>query len=307
MRKVIGGNGADNTAATQAWLLATPNPIIRHLFLIGAPEDPRSIWLTDHEAPVIYQPYGTFQPSVIKRGQVTASIGLEVQTLQVTWAPNNTASTASMATASPLQLARLHVFDNWPVRIFRTFMPTPGDANTLGCCDWFGGRVKTTETSRGQLVFNVNSYLDVVTQKLPANVIEVTNTMAGYTAATAPPSSSIPVFDTFTGSSQNVIYGDCLSPTFGHVYDNGTFNEGYMIFLAGPGATLAGAWSAVGVSEKFTDGDSNEHNEFQLYALLPWPPTPGVDKFYVSSAAPINLGDESYYGFPWVPTPQTAV
>ena len=80
-----------------------------------------------------------------------------------------------------------------------------------------------------------------------------------------------------------------------------------MVFLAGPGATLAGAWSAIGQNGAWTDGDGNRHSEFVIFSPLPWPPTPGVDTFYVSTTAPINVGDESYYGFPYVPNPTQAV
>jgi hypothetical protein len=80
-----------------------------------------------------------------------------------------------------------------------------------------------------------------------------------------------------------------------------------MVFLSGSGATLAGAWSAIGQNGEFTDGDGNHHTEMVIYSPLPWPPTPGVDQFYVSTTAPINLGDEDYFGFPYVPLPTQAV
>jgi hypothetical protein len=80
-----------------------------------------------------------------------------------------------------------------------------------------------------------------------------------------------------------------------------------MVFLAGPGATLAGVWSAIGNNGSFTDGSGNHHSAFSIYSPLPWAPTPGVDKFYVSPAAPINISDGDYFGFPYVPAPTTAV
>lgn len=307
MRKCIGGNGLDNSAALISYLASGRRYTTAFLYLIGEPEHPQAIWATDHETPLVYNWLGTFQPAAMTKSALKWKVGLDSQNCKITWGPANRTFTNVTSTTSPLALTRIHFYDNWPVRIWKVYMPTPGDCNTLGAIDWFGGRVGDTTSGRGYLQFSVDDFMSVLTQKLPANVIEVTNTMAGYTAATAPPSSSIPVFETFTGSTENNILGDCLTPTFGHVYDNNTFNGGYMIFLAGTGATLAGAWSAVGISEKYTDGHGNEHNEFQLYASLPYPPTPGVDKFYVSQTAPINLGDESYFGFPWVPTPQTAV
>jgi len=175
--------------------------------------------------------------------------------------------------------------------------------------EWWAGRVNTTTSGRGQLVFNCNSFLDALSQQVPANVIETTNTLAGYTAVTAPPESSIPTFKAVTGSTQNVIYGDTISPpsAIDYVYDKNDFNSGFMVFLAGTGATLAGAWAAIGQSLPYTDGRGNRHNQFNIYGQLPWPPTPSVDTFYVSAVAPINYGDADYYGFPWVPTPQTNV
>ena len=307
MRQVIGGNGTDTTAAVKTWLAANTKLLTRFLYLIGEPDHPQAIWATNHETPLLYPVWGQFQPAVISKTPLKWQIGLNAQSTTITWAPGNTTLTASLSTASPLQLARAHFYDNWPVRIWKVYMPTPGDCNTLGAAEWFMGRVGGCTVGQGQLKFQVANLLDAMSEKIPANVIEVTNTLAGFTGATAPPSSSVPVFEAFDGSTETVIYGDCLSPTSGHVYDNNTFNAGYMIFLDGAGATLAGAWSAVGRSLKFTDGHSNEHNEFDLYSPLPWPPTPGVDQFYVSTAAPIDQTEEDYYGFPWVPAPSTAV
>jgi hypothetical protein len=308
MRKVIGGNGQDTTAATQAYLASTPNPLIRDLILLGPPEHPQSIWMTNYEAPLLWKPWGTFQPATVSRNGVTTKVGLEVQKISLTWSPGNRASTVSTSTASPQQLARLHFYDNWPVRIWKVFMPTPGDANTLGATDWFGGRIDTASVDRGKIAFSISSFLNVVTQKVPSTVIEVTNTLAATGAATAPPGDpSIPVFQTFAGSNENQIIADCLTPTAGKIYSGNQFAGGYMVFISGPGATLAGAWSAIGGNGEFSDGSGNHHSSFSIYSPLPWPPTPGVDKFYVSTTAPINQSDESYFGFPYVPSPQTAV
>jgi len=313
MRKVIGGNGADNTSAAQAWLAAGNNFTLRDLIIIGDPNDPRSIWLTNHEGPVIYSPYaGVFSPAVVTRGQVQAKIGLDIQKLTITWSPSNNASTVSTASASPAQLARLHFYDNWPVQILRALMPTPGDANTIGCVDWFGGRVDTVDVERNKLTFNVNSYLNVVTQKVPSTVIETTNTLASTAAVTLQPGDpSVPVFACFTGSTADFIIADCTSPNPGKVYAGNVFSGGYMVFLSGPGATLAGAWSAIGENGAFTDGDDNRHSQFEIYNALPWPPTPFADgsgdTFYVSAAAPVNISGEGNFGFPYVPNPQSGV
>lgn len=311
MRKVIGGNGADNTVATQAWLLETPNPCIRDLVIIGPPESPKSIWMTSHEAPVIYTPYGLFNPAVFTRDQVKVRIGLDVQTMGLTWTPGalpQASATVNTGTASPYQLAANHFYDNWPVLILRAYMPTPGDANTLGCAEWFGGRVKNCQVSRAGIRFNINSLLDVVSQKVPSTVIETTNTLASSTAVSLPVGDpSIPVFSCIAPSTETYIVADCTSPSSGKIYSGNLFSGGYMVFLAGAGATLAGAWSAIGQNGEYTDGHGNHHSQFVIFNPLPWPPTPGVDNFYVSKTAPINVGDESFFGFPYVPAPTQAV
>lgn len=308
MRKCIGGNQQDTTAAVQAYLAGTVRPLIQHLYLIGEPDDPASIRLTDYEAPLQYNPWGTFLPAVIKKDGVTTKIGLEVQKINVTWTPVNLQAGVTIATANPLQLARIHYYDNKPVRIWKVFMPTPGDANTLGACEWFGGRVGSCVVDRSQVQFSVSSFLDVVTQKIPANVIESTSTLAGYTAATIPPGdASIPIFKVFTGTTTTSIIADCLSPTANKIYAGNQFVAGYMVFLASTGATLPGVWSAIGGNGAFMDGSGNNHSIFSIYSALPWAPTPGVDTFYVSQAAPISQSDGDYFGFSFVPSPVSAV
>ena len=308
MRQCIGGNGADTTAAVQTYLRGTDHPLIRYIILIGEQEDPRSIFLTTHEAPVLYPPWGTFQPAVVNVGSVTAKVGLEVQKIALKWTPGNLNYTASAATASPLQLARLHFYDNWPVRIFKVFMPTPGDASTLGACAWFGGRIGATSVGRNEIEFTVNSFLDVVTQKLPANVIESTSTLAGFTAASlVAGETSQPTFQVFAGTTTNSIIADCLSPTANKIYSGNLFVAGYMVFLPGAGATLAGFWSAIGGNGAYIDGNGNHHSIFSIYTAMPWAPTPVVDQFYVSPAAPINSADGDFFGFPYTPQPTVAV
>ena len=186
--------------------------------------------------------------AVVSRGSITTKVGLDVQSTTVSWGRRAIrVSPPPPRTQRPSNWQRLHYYDNWPVRIWKCFMPTVGDANTLGATAWFGGRVANTTFGRNQIQFTVNSFLDVVTQKVPANVIESTSTLAGYTAATIPAGdASIPTFLTFTGSSTNIILADAISPVPGFIYVHGKFAAGYLVFLAGAGATLAGVWSAIG-------------------------------------------------------------
>jgi Uncharacterized conserved protein (DUF2163) len=314
MRKVTGGNGTDTTAAVATWLAAGNEFRLANLYLIGEPEDPMAVWLTDYEAPLLWPVWGTFQPAVISRGTVTSKIGLEVASLDVTWTPKQPAAfTQSVSTASPYQLAQLGYYDNWRVRLWTVYMPMPGDANTYGCSELFGGRVADTTVERGAIKFTVNSFLDVVNQYVPTNVIELTNTLASYTAATPPKGfSHIPQFNVVQGDSPTEVIGDMTYPNLHSILNANVCQHGYLVFNSGPGATLGGVWASIQQNIKITlpggyNQPNSDYNQFILYTPLPWAPTPGVDTFYVSGQAPIDQSDGSYFGFPYVPNPTIAV
>lgn len=280
-----------------------------NLYLIGELEDPSALWLTDYETDLLWPVWGKFkggQPAVIKRGPVKCRFGLEVSTLDLTWSPPPASFTQSISTASPYQLAMLGFYDNWKVRVWRTLMPSPGDANTFGAYELFGGRIGDSEVTRGSIKWTVNSFLDVVNQKVPPNVIEATNTLAGYKAFTPPPGlSRIPQFNIVAPVTTTVLYLDCTFPTAHQLFPTNAFNRGFLVFNSGAGATLGGMFAPIGASAVVNVGGTN-YNQVQLYTALPWPPTPGVDTCFISAAFPLNQPDGSYYGFRYVPEPEGA-
>jgi len=307
MRKVISGNGTDTTATVAAYLQSSKEIRLANLYLIGEADDPAAIWLTDYESPLAWPIWGTFLPGVIKRGTVTTKVGLEVSTLDLTWSPGNVTFTQSVATASPYQLAQLGYYDNWKVRCWTVYMPTPGDANTFGASELFGGFIGNSKVDQGKIVFRLDSFLRVVNEYVPTNVIELLNTAAAYAGPTPPAGfSEIPQFDVIAGGSNNVVIGACTTPSAGHVFDTDAFKQGFLVFNDGPGATLGRVWAAIQHNILITVGGT-DYNQFQLYNSLPWPPTPGVDTFYVSAACPINQADGTYVGFPYVPSPESSV
>lgn len=311
MRQVIDGQGLDSTAAVAAWLGAGKDLSLATLILIGAPENPASLWLTDWETPLLWPAWGTFFPAVVKRGSVTSAIGLTVQSLSLTWTPPNLAYSQTVSNASPYQLAKLGFYDNWLVRVWTVYMPTKGDAATFGASELFGGRVADSKCARGSIEWTVNSFLDVVNEQVPTNVIELTNTLASYTGATPPPGfSHIPQFAVIQGSSPTQIIGDQISPDAHSILNTNVARQGYLCFNTGAGTTLGGFWSPIAQNtgiNTLTPIDGRERfNQFVLYTPMPWTPTPGLDTFYVSGKSPLDQADGDYYGFPWVPDPSLA-
>ena len=307
MRQFIGGNGTDTSTSVRSFCASNNKFKLADLYLIGELENPRSLFLTSWESPLLWNPWGTFHPAVIKRDKVTSQVGLDVPTMNVEWTPRLFTFTSEESTMHPIQRAQLGRYDNLKFRLWRCIMPEPGgDANTYGACEYFGGWISDTKVERGKIEFNITSFLYVVDQKVPPNVIELNNTLAGF-RATKPPTglSTLPRFDVITGSTPTVIYGECTSPTPGQIFADDTFNFGYLVFLDGAGQTLAGFWSAIFKSEDIVVGP-NTYNKFTLFSPMPWAPSTS-DTFYVSRTFPINQADGDYFGFPYVPSPEHAV
>jgi hypothetical protein len=304
MKQVINGFGVDKTTEVLALLRAPDLLRLATLYLMGEPEDPLAYWFTDYESPLQWTLWGTFQPSMIVRGPVKSKIGLDVAQLDVTWSP---AATTATKMANPYQRVMARWFDNQPLRSWTVYMPTPGDADSLGCSELFGGRIKMATIDRGKIKFKINSFLDVVNAQIPLNTIELTNTMAAFTAATPPAGvSSIPQFNVIDGSTPGVLIADCTSPTAHHIFADNKLMNGYLVFNQGGSETLPGVWSAIAKNEAITIAGNN-YNKITLYTPTPWSPTPGTDTFYISGAAPINFDDGNYLGFPYVPSPESAI
>jgi hypothetical protein len=307
MKQILSGTGADTTATVMAWLKAHKQIHIADLYLIGEDDDPRSLWFTDYSTPLVWPLWGTFLSTRIKRGPVASKIGLEAESLDLEWSPKNATLTSSLATASPYQLARLGVYDNWRVRVWRCYMPTPGDASTWGAMELYAGWLGDCQVERGVIKFQVNSYLYALDQKVPSGIIESSSTLASYSAG-EPPSGydTRPVFKVQPGSTPTLIYGVQQTPFANARPSDDAWKNYYLVFMGVDGGTLRGAYSIIARNFTFSPGFPDIYAAFQLYSPLPWAPATYTDEFYVVKPAPINSTDAGYAGFPYVPAPETA-
>ena len=302
MKTCLDGSGADSTSAVQAYLLNNVAPRLRHLYLIGYPEDPYALWLTDNESDLVYSFWGTFVHAVVSRGTMSSKIGLDSTSLDISYSPALPRTFGvTTATANPMQLAQAGFYDNWPVRVWTAFLPTPGDCNTLGACEFFGGIVGATSVDRTGIKFSVNSFLYVTDTQVPPNQIEQTNSLASFLGAIPPAGLTvIPTFEVAgIGESTTSWSAAALTPTPGQIFSNNAFAQGFVVFTSG---TLEGFWSACAANSS-----GSGYNIFQVYAPFPWPPSPG-DEFYVSAKSPIDITDDANAKpFPYVPDPSQAV
>jgi hypothetical protein len=303
MRRVSNGGGFDVTAAAKAFLLSGNSFRQAHLFQIGAYGNPATIYATDWDTPLLWSVIGTFLPAAIKRSTITTKVGLDVSSTTVTWTPFNRTFTQSVGTGSPIQLAQLGYYDNVPITIYRVIMPTAGDANSY-VYPLFGGRAADITVDRGQIVFTVNCWLELLNQSLPANVVESTNIPASYAGAQPPPGfTTIPQFNVFPGSTESTLLLSVQPPyPLNHIFAANVFQYGWLWFNYGVDATLGGMWAIVANNE---EDPTHTFNEVDLLGGFPWPPTSGVDTCFISAPFPIDQADGGdYQGFPYVPNPQ---
>lgn len=310
MKQTFAGSGQNTTSSVLSYLAGTTQPLIKNLYIIGPPDNPYSLFMTDYETPLSYQlyPQKNFSPAVVTRGNIKCKIGLDSDSVDLTWSPGPNTYSNTVASANPRTLAMQGYYDNWPVLMLAAFMPTPGDVNTLGCAITFAGMIASTNVDREKIYWTVNSNMVLLDQQVPTNVIEATNSLANYGAATPPTGfTTIPQFTTFTGSTDTIIYGDVLPP-YGtaHIFTTNVFQGGYLIFIPGTGSTLSAFWGSIAGNQLFMDGHGNNHNQFEIYQPLPWPPTPFAagsgDQFIVSAPVPTTGG----FGFQYVPAPESA-
>ena len=175
MKKVTSGSNQDSTTTVVAYLAAGNSFRICSLYMIGESDWPGMLLMTDYEAPLLWRPQGLFIPADIARGQVGSAVGLEVTSLDVYYRPSSDYSVYNTIMNG--------YYDNWPVRIWKAFMPTPGDVETYGCCELFGGRIGATTIAKAEVHFVVNSFLDVINQQVPNQVIELSNPLEAFEAS----------------------------------------------------------------------------------------------------------------------------
>lgn len=292
MRKVINGKGQDTTNTVLDFLARGYELRLATLYLIGEPEDPNAFWLTDYDSPLTWSWMGKFYPDVIKRGSVKSQIGLEVQALDVNWSPSNKLLTTNINFTSPYQKSWLGLLDGATFQSWTAYMQAPGDADSLGASELFGGRIGKITIESGRIALTVNSFLDVVNQMVPGAVIESTNIAAGYQGAVPPAGSvSVPTF-TVTGATNTEVVGS------GGTFSLNAFTDGFIFFtsgaLAGTGIAVYGNAATVAGSTTFACGP------------LPVPPSAG-DTFYVSANAGNIVTGSGLYPFLYVPAPEQAV
>ena len=230
---------------------------------------------------------------LLERTKTTVSVGVEVDSIDVTAFPKSTdlVNGATWQTA-----ARLGYFDGAQVLIETAYIQTW--PTVIGTMHVFQGLVSDIYPERTSVKLAVKSALELLAQPFPRNVYQsvcmhtvydagCTATKASFTATGTVVSSPAPTLTSFkTGNAQAVGY----------------FDQGVITFTSGANSGLKRTVKAYDGAGGFT-------------FVLPLPVAPaagdtisvfaGCDKTVATCRTKFS-NDVHFRGFPWVPNPETA-
>ena len=224
-------------------------------------------------------------------------VGVEVDQLVFDVLPG-----AATVLGSPFLSAVLAgVFDGAELTLERAFMPQYGDTSA-GTVIMFASRVAEIDCGRSLATFTINSHLELLNLNLPRNLWQAgCVNMLGDASCGVNLASYAVSGAAAAGSSANAVLAALAQAT-------GYFDQGKISFTAGANTGLSrgiktwvagrGAPGTVSLIAPFPvapiSGDA-----FQIY--------PGCDKTLDANGCAKFANTARFRGFPYVPTPETAV
>lgn len=233
-----------------------------------------------------------FSSFMIARSRIKVSVGLEVDTLDVTVNPSPTDQLNGLPWLTTLRQGAL---DAASVRLERIFMPTWGDTS-MGAMLLFSGRVADVEVGRTSAKLTVKSELELLDTQLPRNFFQsgCMNTL----------------FDNACGLDKSkfannglVVSGSVTEMTTSLTQPDDTFTLGTVSFLTGVNK---------GVSRSVRKHAGGKIT-FALPLLAPvqqgdtFVAYPGCDKLKSTCEGGVFNNVINFRGFPFVPDPEVAV
>ena len=277
MRSFINGSGTDVTSAVISYLAAHRQLLCADLIQLQTAVQgeawSQNILMTLFDRPLTWSHVGTFVPGRFSRGEIESSVGLDTESMDLDWHLRDSDvfyNPPADVAITQLQAFERGLWDNGLVNVFRTVMPTVGDANTYGAMQVFGGRIgEVSKLTRTGVTLKVNSLLELLDQYIPTNLIEATNIQCQYGIGQPPAGLSVlPVFTVAAGSTPGLLLGNCVSPNSGQLFAADTFDFGYIQFNSG--TSLGKIFRSVWFSEP-----QSGLNAFYFYDPLPWLPAVG--------------------------------
>lgn len=228
-----------------------------------------------------------------ERSKLKVIIGTQVDELDIRIYPEPTDLVGGI---SFLEAAWQGQFDGALLQLERAFMPTYGDTSA-GAIVLFAGRISDIECTRTSVDLKCRSHLELLNVQMPRRLWQASCThVFGDAMCQFDRSSMEATFPAGPGSSQ-VQIASLVSPTPSNLYVQGTV-LGVTGANAGSSRTIArmgGGWINVKLAflSPVLEGD-----QFRLL--------PGCDRTLATCTNVFNNAAH-FGGFPYVPTPETAV
>jgi uncharacterized phage protein (TIGR02218 family) len=228
-----------------------------------------------------------------ERSKLKVVIGTQVDELQVKIYPE---PADLVGGSSFLEAAWQGQFDGALLQLERAFMPSYGDTSP-GTIVLFAGRISDLECTRTSVDIKCRSHLELLNIQMPRRLWQASCThLFGDAMCQFDRSSMQATFSAGSGSDQTQI-ATSLSPTPPNLYVQGTV-IGITGANAGASRTVAsmsGGWVHVKLAflSPVVAGD-----QFQLL--------PGCDRTFATCNNVFNNAAH-FGGFPYIPTPETAV
>lgn len=229
---------------------------------------------------------------VITRGKTKLSVGIAVDTLDVTLAANASVMIGSVAL---LPFVAGGGFDNARLALDRAFAAAPGSA-WVGTLGLFAGRVSDTTISRYEAQLTVNSDAELLNVMVPRNVYQpgCGNTLFDGSCGLAKSAYLVTGTATSATDATGTTFGTALAQASGY------FAQGWAVGVAGPNAGIGRT------IKTFSSG--------VIQTIQPWPAAvaigntfqvfPGCDKTQATCIAKYaNVA--RFRGHPYVPAPET--
>jgi hypothetical protein len=198
----------------------------------------------DASSPLTYAG-NVYAPANIKNDGFKSKIGLDVDSLQLSWTFRGDEDMVADPDTGATILTMLQGFQQglWAgvwVKWWRAYMPTFGDCDSLGAVRMFRGRIGPVVVDRLTARITVNSVTEMFNRQVPQQLIEANN-RSGQVGPGLPPDLSVdPTHLTYFqcvsghgGTVQKIVAEQTL-PTAGLVYAPGTFDLGYLLFQSSP-------------------------------------------------------------------------
>lgn len=232
-----------------------------------------------------------FKKFRIRRGKTRTTVGIEVDTLDITLYPDDG---DLLNGVSWIPAARRGALDGAHVLLERLYMPSWGDAS-LGALHWREGRVAEVKPTGTEVQIQVKSELELLDVKIPRNFYQSGCLNTLFDNACALSSNAFKVVGSVTAGSVTQFSAAAFGQAAGY------FSLGKVTFLTGPNAGVTRS------IRSFAGG------VFVFATPLVTPPAPG-DSFAAwpgcdkTKATCENKFSNviNFRGFPFVPDPETA-